>query len=496
VPPAKPDRLAPAERPFALSPASWPVRWRLAVVSAGLTFAILLVFAGVVGSLAQDRLTNDFRNELESTATQLAFRLQLEDVTGPTPLSVEGMALPSDATVRLVDASGAVLGSTPNAPRLPPGPPRIGTVTFGDLEVATRPIIFTANEFSSVFVQYARDHDELDATIDRLWLFLAIGVACGTILATLAGLAVAGRAMRPIAALTATAREIASTRDPSRSMPQPEADDEVGELARTLDAMLGELDAARSEAQHLVQAQREFVADASHELRTPLTSILANLELLHEHLESQGRGSSEDAEMVASALRSSRRMRRLVGDLLLLARADAGRIGARAECDLAEIAAAALAEVRPVADGREIELRLGEPVPVVGDADELHRLTVNLLDNAVRHTPAGARVDVAVRRDGDEAVLTVDDDGPGLPAGMEEQVFARFVRGSGPADLVADGGTGLGLAIVRAVAESHGGTVSAGTSPLGGARFEVRLPAGDATPEPYDEPAPAGATTS
>ena len=124
--------------------------------------------------------------------------------------------------------------------------------------------------------------ENVDSTINRLWLFLALGVIGGTALAALAGIAIAGRAMRPIATLTNTARSIATTRDPSHRIPEPERDDEVGELARTLDQMLRQLDAARSETEQMMQLQREFVADASHELRTPLTSILANLELLQE----------------------------------------------------------------------------------------------------------------------------------------------------------------------------------------------------------------------
>jgi signal transduction histidine kinase len=281
--------------------------------------------------------------------------------------------------------------------------------------------------------------------------------------------------MRPIAGMTATAREIASTRDPSRRIPQPESDDEVAELARTLDGMLRELDAARSDTEHMIQAQREFVADASHELRTPLTSILANLELLHERLDASD-DAGEEREMVGSALRSSRRMRGLVSDLLLLARADAGRTGARQECDLAEIAAAAVSEVRPVANGHGVSLATAGRVPVDGNPDELHRLAVNLLDNGVRHTPAGTDIEIAVARRNGHAVLEVSDDGPGIPEGMEEQVFSRFVRGSGPADSGADSGAGLGLAIVKAVATSHGGDVEAGPSSSGGARFTVRFP--------------------
>ena len=470
------------ERPLVLSPSRWPVRWRLAGVSAGLTFAILLVFAAGVGRLVENRLRADFRDELEAAANQLAFSIQIDPVThevlGPIPLDETVFA--NDATISLVERDGHPIEAPLNPRALPPPAP--GITSFSELEVATRVMPATANTPDPVFVQYARDHDELDATVNRLWLFLGVGVGGGALLATLAGLWIARRAMRPIAGLTATAREIATTRDPSRHMPQPLADDEVAELARTLDSMLGELDAARTESQQMVQAQREFVADASHELRTPLTSILANLELLHDRLEAE-QPDGEETEMVSSALRSSRRMRRLVGDLLMLARADAGRFGERARCDLAEIAEAAVAEVRPVADEHSLRLETGDAVAVTGNTDELHRLTVNLLDNAVRHTPEGSTVTVTVERRDGSAVLEVSDDGPGLPAGMEEQVFSRFVRGGGPADLAADSGTGLGLAIVRAVAESHGGAVTAGTGPNGGARFTVTLPASDAPAE-------------
>jgi two-component system OmpR family sensor kinase len=348
----------------------------------------------------------------------------------------------------------------------------------GELAVASAPIERTANSATPLFVQYARPTDSLDSTIGRLWLFLGLGVLGGTALAALAGMAIAGRAMRPIATLTSTARTIADTRDPSQRIPEPERDDEVGELARTLDQMLRELDAARSETEQMMQLQREFVADASHELRTPLTSILANLELLQERL-TRTQESGEEREIVDSALRSSRRMSRLVSDLLLLARADAGRTGVRSETDLAEVAASALAEVRPVANGRRLTLSEAGPVPVDANPDELHRLAVNLLDNGLRHTPEGTEIKVSVERRNGTAVLEVSDDGPGIPPGMESQIFSRFVRGSGPADIAGDSGTGLGLAIVKAVAMSHGGDVEAGSSATGGARFTVRLPAMD-----------------
>ena len=465
------------------SPLRWPVRWRLAAVSAGLTFVILLVFAVVVGRLAQDRLRDDFRTEIEGVAADLSSAVRFDCSSGECSLkgpSLELMAIPKDAGLRIVDGEGRTVDSTGLAPDL--GLQSPGLTRAGPFEVAVRPISTNALGAPSYYVQYTRTHEELDATISRLWLFLGCGVVFGAMLATLAGLAVARRAMRPIAELTAAAREIASTRDPSLRLPQPASDDEVAELARTLDSMLRELDAARDETQQMVTAQREFVADASHELRTPLTSILANLELLHERLAAGG----EEAEMVDSALRSSRRMRRLVADLLLLAQADAGRVSERGDCDLAEIAEAALAEVRPVADRHVLALHGDDKVPTRGNADELHRLVANLIDNAVRHTPPGTCIDVTVRRRDDAAVLEVCDDGPGLPAGSSEHLFSRFVRGTGPGDESAIPGAGLGLAIVRAVAASHGGKVEAGEAPHGGARFTVTLPTAHAPAQPTE----------
>jgi signal transduction histidine kinase len=466
-----------------LTPKRWPVRWRLAGVSATLTLIILVIFAVVVGRLTSNRLQSDFNNDVRNSAQTIAGQTQVSfdpftatrNVRIPPLKRFQGMVTSPNSALCIVHQHGRpvrCLGTSDlGAPE-----PNDTLRRVGHFEVVSLPLVTTIPSGDPLYVQYGRSTTNLDATIQRLWLFLGLGVLGGTVLAALAGIAVAGRAMRPIAALTATAREIATTRDPSTRIPEPENEDEIGELARTLDQMLRQLDAARSETEQMMQAQREFVADASHELRTPLTSILANLELLQDSLREAERRGEED-EMVASALRSSKRMSRLVSDLLLLARADAGRTGSRHECDLAEVAAAAVSEVRPVASGRHLTIAGDGPVPVEGNPDELHRLALNLLDNGVRHTPEGTEIKVSVERRNGDAVLEVSDDGPGLPAGMEEQVFSRFVRGNGPADLAPNSGTGLGLAIVKAVALSHGGDVDAGSSSAGGARFTVRLPA-------------------
>jgi signal transduction histidine kinase len=275
--------------------------------------------------------------------------------------------------------------------------------------------------------------------------------------------------MTPITRLTEAAREIERSRDPSLRIPHPQSEDEVAELARTFEGMLHALDDSRGETEAALARQREFVADASHELRTPLTSVLANLELLEEELEGEPR------EAAASALRSSRRMRRLVGDLLLLARADAGR---RAQphvpLDLSDVLTEAAGELEPVAGEHPITVSAAPGAHVEGARDELHRLALNLLENALRHTDPGTAVEATVERRNGEVVLAVEDDGPGIPPELQEKVFERFFRGAGD----RSGSSGLGLAIVRAVAESHRGEVSL-EPPLDGrgARFVVRLPA-------------------
>ncbi len=264
------------------------------------------------------------------------------------------------------------------------GPPSAGVTDMGRFSVASEPIPDSGSLPS--FVQYAKPDDDVEATIGRLWLFLGAGVLGGTIMALLAGLAVADRAMRPIAALTSLARDIATTRDPSRRMPIPVADDEIGELAETMDGMLESLDEARAERERAFERQREFVADASHELRTPLTSVQANLELLQASLDG---GDPEDRHAVDSALGSSRRMSRLVSDLLLLARADAGRRSARTEVDLSEVARAVVAELEPLSEGRTVHTSLDRELVVDGNRDELHRLVLNLRRERAPPHPRG-----------------------------------------------------------------------------------------------------------
>jgi len=477
-----------------------PIRVKLAAVSGGLTLVILLAFALGVGALTERNLRASFDSELSETAANLQTFLQVNGFSARVDDELFRVASAGGAVLRVWDRVNHDIYELPNRPAL--GPLFEGTRDFGGYRVIARPLIgqafnpTTGDDFSTAqprpldgavaAIQYGRPTDNLNATISRVKFFLLLGVLIGTIFACIGGYFVARRAMRPISGLTRAAREVARTRDPGKTvLPRPVANDEVAELSTTLTAMLAELAAARGETEAALVRQREFVADASHELRTPLTSILANLELLDEELARPGgpRDAALAAEITDSALRSSHRMRRLVGDLLLLARADAGREAAHAPVDLALVVAEAAREAEPVGDEHPLTLDLPDRpgvATVEGARDDLHRLALNLIENAFLHTPPGTPVVASLRRDGDAVVLAVADRGPGVSKELRERIFERFARGEGDRSSVR--GTGLGLSIVRAVASAHGGSAQVTDAPGGGALFEIRLPA--APPEP------------
>jgi two-component system OmpR family sensor kinase len=445
-----------------------PVRWRLAGGSAGLTFVILTGFAAIVALFTTNQVRNQFYNDVRKVADQLATSKNLLVATPLAPQCSPNVMRDysaESAQILVYDlGTGTRLCKTGSGPTFH-DPLRLGDFQQLGYRVAVRQVEQEA--VGDIHVLYARPLSEVQQTVDRIRLFLLLGVIGGAALALLAGLFVARRAMRPIAELTDAAREIERTRDPSLRIPFPEAEDEVAELARTLDGMLAALDGARSDTEAMLSRQREFIADASHELRTPLTSVLANLELLSEELE------GEQADTAHAALRSTRRMRRLVGDLLLLARADAKRSQPRRATDLADVLVEAAGELEPVADGHELTIEAA-PATVEGTRDDLHRLALNLLENAIRHTPAGTHIKATTSSVNGDAVLTVQDDGPGIPPEIAGRVFERFVRG------VRDGGrgSGLGLAIVSAVVRSHDGTVTLDRPIDGvGTRFVIRIPA-------------------
>jgi signal transduction histidine kinase len=226
-----------------------------------------------------------------------------------------------------------------------------------------------------------------------------------------------------------------------------------------------------------LRRQREFAADASHELRTPLTVIRSSVEHLRRN---RGAPSTATNEALDDIDAEVGHLTALVEDLLLLARSDSGAITlARAPVDLGDVAADGAGALVKMAEARGVHLSLDpEPAIVSGDSLRLRQLVVILVDNALRHTPRGGAVRVRVRSDAREAVVEVEDDGPGIRAEDMPRVFERFWR----APESAGGGTGLGLAIAKSIVDLHEGRITVTNRPEGGARFSVRLPAAAETP--------------
>jgi signal transduction histidine kinase len=470
-----------------------------------LTAVILATFAAGVGVLTDRRLGESFDAQLIASVRVLSTQVGLHSRDGLEECGSRIYSFDADQQpeIRFFDNLGTLLCSQALSRRgLPVNRPALAPPATVDDELT----LYTNHGFrvaatyltgrhTQGWLLYARRPTVITETESRVRGYLLLGVLGGSVFALLAGLFVARRAMRPIAELTDAAREIERTRDPSRRIPHPEANDEVAELARTLEGMLAALDAARASTEAALTRQREFVADASHELRTPLTAVLANLELLAEEL------SGEQADCANAALRSTRRMRRLVGDLLLLARADARRFTQHRPTDLADVLMDAAGELMPVAEDHELTVYPARAV-IDGDRDDLHRLVLNLLENALSHTPPGTPIRARSGIEDGVPVLVVEDQGPGIPEGMRPRVFDRFVRGGGD---TGDGarGTGLGLAIVRAVADAHGATVTLGeaTHQPGrpGTRFVITFPAprpAEPSGAPADTDALAGVQTS
>jgi two-component system OmpR family sensor kinase len=293
------------------------------------------------------------------------------------------------------------------------------------------------------------------------------------------GLPLVRASLAPLARIEATAAAIAGG-DLSRRIDHPAGNTEVGRLAEALDVMLASIEAAylaradgEARALRSEKRMRRFTADASHELRTPLTSVRG----LAEYGLQQGDAASREEllRLMRLIAGESGRMSRLVDDLLLLARFDAGRPLDRRPVDLASLAAEAVQRARIVAPGRPVTLEAAEPVIVDGDEGRLTQVIDNLIGNAIKHTPPGSPVTVAVAVSAGHAELTVADRGPGMTAEQASRVFERFYRTDG-ARTRASGGAGLGLAIAAALAAAHGGEITVDTAPGRGAAFCLRLP--------------------
>jgi two-component system, OmpR family, sensor kinase len=313
----------------------------------------------------------------------------------------------------------------------------------------------------------------------RALIYAQAGIGAAVLLVLgVAGFAVVHRSLRPLVEVEQTAAAIAGGQL-DRRVPQRDPRTEVGRLSLALNGMLAQIqravassESSAAQARSSEERMRRFITDASHELRTPLTTIRGFAELYRQ-------GAAKDVEMLMSRIESeSSRMGLLVEDLLLLARLDAQRPLERGRVDLLALATDAVHDAQSIAPKRKITMEVfdGPGTPeVLGDEARLRQVLGNLVANALQHTPESAGVTVRVGTNGDNAVLEVCDEGPGMTSDDAHRVFERFYRADS-SRARASGGTGLGLSIVDSLVYAHGGTVSVTTAPGHGCRFKVNLP--------------------
>ncbi|HEV2447149.1 MAG TPA: heavy metal sensor histidine kinase [Candidatus Sulfopaludibacter sp.] len=285
-------------------------------------------------------------------------------------------------------------------------------------------------------------------------------------LAGIGGYLVATRSLAPLGWMAEQSRRITGQNLHTR-LEIGNAAEELAVLASSFNELLSRLDQS-------FESMRRFVADASHELRTPISVIRGEADVALSH----DRGTAEYRESLAIILDESRRLSRLVDDLLNLARADAGAVRLQVqEFYFNDLLAECCRSVQALAAARRIRLecRPGEDVPFHGDEELLRRLVLNLLDNAIRYTPVGGQVTASLDASGSELRIRVADTGAGIPPETAEHVFERFYRGD-KARSRQEGGFGLGLAIVKWIAESHKGEVALASRPGQGSTFTVKLP--------------------
>ena len=307
--------------------------------------------------------------------------------------------------------------------------------------------------------------------LDRLRTWSIVAVIGLTIASGAGGYALSGFLLRPVRDITQVASEIGAG-NLSRRINHHGPDDELKGLADAFDSMIARIEGG-------FETQRRFVQDASHELRTPLAAIRMNIEVAE--LERGADGG--EAQLLETVKAQTDRLTRLSDDLLLLTSPEAATapLDPPERVDLRALAAAAAAELGPLAARAGVRLRVasGPPHEALAAAAPLYRCALNLIDNAVKHSGAGAEVDIEAGADGDDAWLRVRDTGPGIPEADLPHVFERFYRVDRSR---AGGGAGLGLAIVRALMDSMGGSVTAASEAGAGATFTLRLPRADAAP--------------
>lgn len=464
------------------------IRWRLALWYGALAAALITTVCGYAFVVHRRSQLQELDAMLASTAEHVASELHAAPTSADVHRIVEASLL-LGAVTRTYGADGHPTAADSAAAEIPPiasetlrrlateaadvgaglatdvhlrHPLRGGFVTLGG-STRWRAFVIPLDAppgYLATILPLAR----VEASIARFGWMMLIMVLVGSGAAVCIAWLLASRALRPVALLSDAAADIARSREFARRVPVGRRHDELGRLGDTFNSMLGSLEAA-------YLAQQRFVADASHELRAPLTTIQGNLELA---LDSRQTDAAPRHHALVEAAAETRRMSRLVADLLSLARADTGVVMRDEPVELDRVIMTVLGEARHHATGQRLAIREIVPVTVRGDGDQLKQLVLILIDNALRYTPAGGRIDVELKRLDGTLALVVRDSGIGISPEDLPHVFDRFYRAD-RARTRDPGGTGLGLSIAHWIAEMHGARITVESERGRGTTVSVRF---------------------
>jgi len=441
--------------------------WYTAVLS-----GVLVLFGTAVYLLLAFSLTSVIEDTMERTADDLR-RAFVRDMRGII-LPQLALDLTADIYVQVWDANGGLVDT--NFPALQTAfdraslqgrSPSFSSVVVDGvhLRVLTYPLIVLPEQQVVGYLQLANSLEPVDRTLESLLLVLFAGGLLAIGAAALVGWTTAGTALRPLEQVTDTALQISRADDLSRRIPMKgEPRDEVGQLIQAFNETIERLE-------KLFESQRRFLADVSHELRTPLTAIRGNVDLIR-------RMGTADAESLDAITSDVDRMTRMVRDLLMLAQAESGKLPlAKEDIELDTLLLEVFHQAKVLSQDRvEVRLAAEDQARVMGDRDRLKQVLLNLVANALEHTPAGGGVRLGLACVGEWARLTVSDTGSGIPKEELPHIFERFYRVDRSRHRSARGGAGLGLSIAYWLTRSHQGRLEVDSEVGKGTTFSVWLP--------------------
>ena len=455
------------------------MRLKFTLYYLALLTAVLIFFGVAIYAYIARGLVNIIDTSLAASSRGIESRLQLGEI--PDLLGEEEMMI-APLMFQIINESGDAIDEQymMKSYRLPVNLPELQQLQANKLHFSTiqlssgeqlriATLRTTDKNNQPMFVRAGQSLRPLQRARRQLLLLLALAGPAALLMGSYGGLLLANQALRPVDRLTRAAKEIEAG-DLSRRVHVPDKMDELGRLAITFNRMISRLQAA-------FERQRQFTADASHELRTPLAVMRGDIEIALR----RERKPDEYQEVLASNLEEIIRLSRLVEDLLMLARADAGPADINFEpMNIGDLCSQVIDYLGPLAEVKNQSLAYQtdsrNELMIKGDAQRLKQMLLNLLDNAIKYTPVGGRITLTLMKENKNAVIMISDTGRGIPPEDIPHIFERFFRHSRSTSDKTVQGSGLGLSIVKWIVESHQGTITAENNPGGGTKFTVHLP--------------------